>query len=276
MPLFKYMSIETAEKYFGNSMLKASRPRDFNDVLDAYPVLPHVPESEIQERARLSTDQRKDQNRLMTGAEHDPEDPYDRTYRYELRWARKMALEERTTFDELYRQDRYRFVCFCRSGRHPLMWAHYASNHGGVQLEFDENHECFKGKLQSVIYAEERPILSLGEMRRIVTHGRDHNLAIPSFYLHKALEWTYEQEVRLCLHKSETISSGQVNPISLYEVPFDALRSIAFGARYFEKERNLTELISSVVVREKLDIKTYVLQVSSTEYKLEKQEIQLP
>jgi len=275
MPLFKYMSIDSAERYFGNSMLKASRPKDFNDVLDAYPVLPHVPEAEIYEWARVNTDRKKEQNRLMTGADGDTEDPYDRTYRYELGWARKMASEERATFDELYRQDIYRFVCFCRSGRHPLMWTHYAGNHEGVQLEFDENHECFKDKLHSVVYSEERPILGLDEMRRIITDARDPKLTVPSFFLSKALEWAYEQEVRLCLRKSETSSSGPVNPISLYKVPFDALQSVSFGARYFEKKHHLTELVSSVAESEGLDIKTYWLRISSTEYKLEKQEMQL-
>src|SRR5690606_31132564 len=138
MSLFKYMTISAAEQYFGNAMLKASRPRDFNDVLDAYPVLPNAPISEIEEWARTNTDRRRQQNNLMQTAHRDP---YEFTYGYELEKAHLAAREEKSYFNDLYRQELFRFVCFCRSGRHPLMWTHYARNNMGIQLEFDEQHE---------------------------------------------------------------------------------------------------------------------------------------
>lgn len=273
MALFKYMSIDSAEKYFGSSMLKASRPREFNDVLDAYPVLPHVPMSEIEEWARINTDRRKENNRLFPRP--DLEDSYNFTYGYELSQAKKVAYEERTTFNELYRQEIYRIVCFCRSGRHPLMWAHYANNHEGVQLEFDENHKCFEGRLHNVIYVEDRPVLALEEMRRIATSVRDPSFPVPSFFFSKALEWAYEQEVRLCVRRDETIAHGNVNPLSLYRVPFDALRSITFGLRSRHSSLGLQDLILSELERAGVEIKVHQLEISNTEYKLEKREAKL-
>lgn len=272
MGLFKYMSIEAAEKYFSSSMLKASRPREFNDIFDAYPILPHVSPSEIEEAARIRTNQRKDNNRLLR---EDLDDPYEYTYRYELWQAKRDAGEERSNFNEIYREELYRIVCFCRSGLHLLMWTHYANNHQGVQLEFDEGHECFNGRLNNVFYAQERPSLSLEDMRGVVSKFRDTNLPVPSFFLTKALEWAYEQEVRLCARRDETTSFGNVNPIWLYKVPFDAIKSITLGARCYDSSLNLQGLVRSVMEREGLQIKSYKIHASNTEYKLERIEVPL-
>lgn len=265
------MTIDAAERYFENAMLKASRPQEFNDVLDAYPVLPDVPLSEAEERARTRTDRRREQNDLIQSGD----DHYEYSYRYELWQAERMAREEKITFDELYRQELFRFICFCRSGRHPLMWTHYARNHKGIQLEFDEHHECFTGKLHNVVYVEERPVLTLNEMRQITARAKDPALPAPSFFFHKALEWSYEQEVRLCLRPGDTVPSGTHNPISLYNVPFTALRSVTFGSRSYQDDLNLQDLVLSVIEREGIEVKTYKLYVSSTEYKLEKREARL-
>lgn len=274
MSLFKYMTIDAARAYFSNSMLRASKPEEFNDVLDAYPVLPDVPASEIEEKARARTDKRIADGAPITSAHPDP---YEGTLHYELWVGNREAREEKPTFNELYRQLLFRFICFCRSGRHPLMWTHYARDHQGIQLEFDEQHECFSGKLRNVVYVEERPVLSLTEMREIVARFRDPNLVAPSFFFHKALEWSYEQEVRMFVKPDETVpfAMDKGNPIHLYRIPFAALRSITFGSRSWIAERELRDLINSVVQNEGLDIKAYQLRTSATEYKLEKHEMKL-
>src|SRR5574340_35150 len=39
-------------------------------------------------------------------------------------------------------------LCFSKSWRHPMLWAHYADKHGGVCLGFDVNDD----KLENVSY----------------------------------------------------------------------------------------------------------------------------
>ncbi|MGE0350969.1 DUF2971 domain-containing protein [Hydrogenophaga sp.] len=260
------MSTEIAELYFENSKLRATDPTVFNDVLDANPVLSEV---DIEAIARAKCEQLKAQGKLS-------DEDYDRALWQERQSVRRDTTEENTNVKEIFRVMAFAFICFCRSGRHPLMWTHYADKHQGVQLEFDEQHACFAGKLHNIVYLEERPILTRAEMSELTASSNTPDLVAPSFFFQKALEWSYEQEVRLCLRSNEIERTpGAWGAKGLYGVPFTALRSVTFGNRSHQYSANLRKLIRAVVEREKLQIKAYEVRVSSTEYKLEKHEIQL-
>jgi hypothetical protein len=122
-------------------------------------------------------------------------------------------------------------LCLSGSGKHPLMWAHYADSHTGALLEFDESAPCFNrqrapeddfGKLRRVWYSDTRPSL----------RGSDD--AFVALALTKALEWAYEQELRLLWPLSQadqTIADDPGQQIHLINVPATALKSVTLGCK---------------------------------------------
>lgn len=123
-------------------------------------------------------------------------------------------------------------LCLSGSDKHPLMWAHYTDSHKGALLEFDEEALCFNrqrnkgddfGKLHRVWYSDSRPKLS-------ITKSSD---ALSTLALTKALEWAYEQELRLLwpLSKADRIVESEGKSIHLIDAPATALQSITIGCR---------------------------------------------
>ena len=126
-------------------------------------------------------------------------------------------------------------LCLSGSGRHPLMWAHYTDCHKGALLEFDESAPCFNrrrhaedefGYLHRVWYADARPTLSA---------SRDSD-AFVAMALTKALEWAYEQELRLLwpLEQADRTVDAGGQKVHLIEVPSTALRSVTIGCKASE------------------------------------------
>lgn len=124
-------------------------------------------------------------------------------------------------------------LCLSRSERHPLMWAHYADCHRGVMLEFDELHPSFRrrrdaeddfGYLRGVVYSDTRPTLRY----------ENADDTFQNLVLTKALEWAYEQEVRLSWplgRADEIIERDGAAPIHLLQYPPSALKSVTLGCK---------------------------------------------
>lgn len=124
-------------------------------------------------------------------------------------------------------------LCLSGSERHPLMWAHYADSHQGAMLEFDSSHRCFNrkrapddelGRLHRVWYSDARPSMS--------NRTGDHGMAVLA--LTKALEWAYEQELRLLwpLKDADTVIPDKDGKhIHLITVPLEALTGVTLGCR---------------------------------------------
>lgn len=120
-------------------------------------------------------------------------------------------------------------LCMSRNGRHPLMWAHYASEHRGAVIGFNDMAPCFNrkrstsdevGLFRKVIYSESRP--------RLDTNSGDEWFQILA--LTKAAEWAYEEEMRFLLPL--TASDRVVNDsIHLLSVPPAVVESIILGCR---------------------------------------------
>lgn len=123
-------------------------------------------------------------------------------------------------------------LCLSGSGKHPLMWSHYADNHHGALLEFDERHATFNrkrtveddmGSLRRVWYSDTRPHITSERLDDI----------FPLLALTKALEWAYEQEFRMLWPLSQADNKINVGDGSIYliDVPPSALRSITIGCK---------------------------------------------
>jgi Protein of unknown function (DUF2971) len=89
-------------------------------------------------------------------------------------------------------------LCFCRSWRNPVMWAHYARNHTGICYGFDVDPAIFI----DVRYVSERlyPNLTLKNFSSHV--GEDQMVDL---FATKFIHWSYEEEVRLLVSFSAEV-----------------------------------------------------------------------
>lgn len=122
-------------------------------------------------------------------------------------------------------------LCVSRNGNQPLMWAHYADEHRGAVIEFNEGASCFNrrrteeddfGYFRPVTYTSNRPKVRLTE------ENGDHLFQVLA--LTKAVEWEYEEESRLLwpLSHADRVVSGSIHLLS---IPPEAVISITFGCR---------------------------------------------
>jgi Protein of unknown function (DUF2971) len=126
-----------------------------------------------------------------------------------------------------------------------IMWAHYAQNHQGFVIEFDESHGFFNQKrhpkdefgfLREVTYSNERPKVILNNMTPV------------DLFLVKSKHWKYEKEWRMMLpimnfNKQVEISDTR---IVLAPLPPDCVKGVILGCRIsLEKREKLLRLLSS-------------------------------
>lgn len=86
--------------------------------------------------------------------------------------------------------------CFCESNDSMLMWAHYASNHKGICVEYELMR--FNSELSftpvPVIYSDQRPCL---EKMDLDNPGKDLLRFFIDVLTTKATKWAYEKEWRI-------------------------------------------------------------------------------
>lgn len=120
-----------------------------------------------------------------------------------------------------------------------LMWAHYASDHRGVTIEFDPNEGLF-AVAQRVTYSDEPPVINRLQ--------DDWPLMIDKSMLWKSKQWEYEHEWRVIARFKDAVrqelfieqrhpSSGthaflrhQDGP-GHYDIPPSAVRGVLLGVR---------------------------------------------
>jgi len=144
-----------------------------------------------------------------------------------------------------------------RTHRNILMWTHYAKEHRGYVLGFDETHPFFQatayyieptyrvkealdiqgfGSLRDVTYTQERPNINFGG-----------NVPFDAFFT-KSLDWNYEQEVRIFRHLSEAAETlgDESTGIKLFRLPRGVAKRIILGAHCpADIERTVIELANS-------------------------------
>lgn len=80
--------------------------------------------------------------------------------------------------------------CFSKNWRNILQWSHYSDGHRGLVLKFDILKDLpFFWTPSNVIYTKEFPMVD-------ILNGEDKDNTIKMF-LTKALDWSYEEEVRV-------------------------------------------------------------------------------
>lgn len=131
-------------------------------------------------------------------------------------------------------------VCDCAP-----MWAHYAANHTGFVIEFDESDEFFNRRrgpedeffhLRKVNYCIPMPVADLTEM--------DGQRILAS----KSPEWSYENEWRMLIPVKFATRVVERQPDSVYLVTFpsSAVKSVILGAHATaDLETALRELLNT-------------------------------
>jgi hypothetical protein len=156
----------------------------------------------------------------------------------------KMIYFNKVVYDLVNRQ---RVTCFTDSFENLPMWAHYASNHGGVCLEFtvEKDTDTAWQYLAEVNYVEEIPTLipprsfeDLSESERFMN----------SLFLTKHEKWKYESEQRLIIDKQ--FLQETTNPMySKMYYKREYLTGVFFGYRVSETSEDFKRILNALISR---------------------------
>lgn len=120
-------------------------------------------------------------------------------------------------------------VSFSRTASEELMWAHYAGDHKGFVLEFDETHSFFdRRRSASDEFFHLRPaIYEAVPTDNVKLKDLDGERVLCS----KHAKWSYEQESRILIPVDPGVHVGGGEPIHLIEFPRDCLSAVILGDR---------------------------------------------
>ncbi len=251
MALFKYLPPERANT-FKNRQIRFSPGTEFNDPFDGVPVL-------LNFNAPAQTARRYEdvmQRRYLEYVAKNPGDILtlgDFKKRTPIKEFEKILASRyqkyRDQFYEGYKKLRETIgvFCLCRNGESAAMWAHYAKNHSGFLIEFDEAHPFFQrfknpdeGQWTEVSYSAKRPVWDYER-----EDGHDA-------FEFKSEEWSYEKEVRI-LRLLDRPPRGEVDVSgkpTLFRVPPDAIISITIGMHSSSETRQtLLDALSATQFR---------------------------
>lgn len=267
--LYKYFPLERSE-FLSNRLLRFTQPGDFNDPFELHPsadlmsradiaALPPAPGHEGPDgRMRVLTPEAMQAmlNAFLPGIQK-------QMARHAVHGGTFLIDNNRaaqSTFDS-----KFGILCLSEVADSLLMWAHYASNHRGFVVQFDETHPFFSGtefegqslSLTKVDYSPERPVVSYSSINA------------PHLYYRKSLEWSYEQEWRLIkpLSAASKIVSRKDFPVHFYEIPPEALRGVILGcAMPHEIRTRLFEVLAqnlahATIFQTALSRDTYTLEI---------------
>jgi hypothetical protein len=126
----------------------------------------------------------------------------------------------------------YGLISFSDNWKSPVMWAHYANKNQGVCLGFDIDPDY----IGHVKYTESRLV------RPYIANDLKLIQTLAEMFFHKALEWSYERELR-------AIVSIDPSKSGVFHIPFSKtfqLREIVIGAR---SKLSPTSLSKAIVTR---------------------------
>jgi hypothetical protein len=135
-------------------------------------------------------------------------------------------------------------LCLTEKPDNLLMWAHYAQQHQGFVIEFDEAHSFFNQEKRADYYFDR-----LLKVRYSIDRPNQAciaDLTAEETFLTKSKDWEYEQEWRMLRRLktfTERIIIGQTD-MHLYSFPPECVTGIILGARMSDKDR--TELINLI------------------------------
>lgn len=154
-----------------------------------------------------------------------------------------------------------------RNPLNPIMWSHYGRSHTGFVFGIDCNlaglnseEDCvLPAKYGSIIYTKSKPIHSYEKSEdQAILYGTltkfDVNYleALQRIFLHKSVEWAYEEEVRVVRSYSKIIEKGGASgndlidltcPRFIVPIPSASIVSVHIGKNPIHKYLEFDEML---------------------------------
>ncbi len=245
MSYYKYLSNKRADVLEQGS-IRFTQPSAFNDPFEALPTFKTLGEEFTLKNLAgdIYNPFLNESKHLVDDTHVFPREEIESLYtskhqsfmRIESKLCNDLTRVIRDAFDKSYG-----ILSLTKNPKSILMWSHYANNHKGYLLEFDEHHPFFSAhiKMKPVVYSSIR-----SEDELIPKSGlkRYRNL------FKKSIQWHYEEEWRVVaeLKKSKKKIVCKPFDIHLFELPSDAIKSIVVGYLATNRFKNkIRRLISS-------------------------------
>lgn len=162
-----------------------------------------------------------------------------------------------------------------RTKENLLLWTHYADEHRGYVIEFDENNDFFKANAEKstckpilVSYTSQRPTINMSDIKGLKTLFDFHPEDLVKILGQKPIDWAYEEEVRVFRNISSLLSYGNCKygyELKLAAIPPDAISGIYLGANMDASVQN--DIIKACQLNG-LNIPVYKASLSTDSYSL--------
>ena len=230
--LYKYFPLERRD-VLENRLVRFTQPGDFNDPFELHPSydlmskadiasLPEAPGQEGTEGPKMRILTPEAMQAMIAAVL-----PGLQKQISQLSGAEGAYLIDNNRLAQATFDSKFGVLCLTKKPDSLLMWAHYANNHNGFAIQFDESHEFFAPtscdgqvlELTEVEYSAQRPVLSYSSINS------------PHIYYRKSPEWSYEDEWRIIkpLSASSTTLSHPEYPRFLFELPPAAVKGVVIG-----------------------------------------------
>ncbi len=165
--------------------------------------------------------------------------------------------DELRKFTESHYINNARILCLTENYNNEVMWAHYAENHHGCVLGFqdieylDTPYKCCK----KIIYTKDDPIICSGLDFLLYGDSIDQRRMIFEAILYsKNIKWEYENEWRLVTWRPEEKGCNYGD----YKFYSEELESITFGVKVND---TYIKNITTILKKSYLNTKMYKMQV---------------
>lgn len=126
--------------------------------------------------------------------------------------------------------DRFGIFSLSADAKNPPMWAHYSSNYCGYVVGLDTAHEYFK-----FTKADGVALFEVIYENTILSEFMDHIDDPKNILARKRSEWAYEKEWRHIRERTECDVSLELDRISLFKIPVEAVTCIIKSERADQK-----------------------------------------
>jgi hypothetical protein len=303
MPIYKYVTSDRTD-ILENAFIRFTQPDAFNDPFECFPFIESImPEDDFNDKIKnfqwsdayieeilgKSWDKQRKKNKNIPTFEDlkhilipmykNTKPEFDSFFRRVMTTRNHPIDIINASFIGALNQT-IGILSFTETNNNLLMWSHYAFNHTGFVIEFDEKHTFFdqrkkekelKGCLKQVSYSVKRPnILILDPMALEQNSANDNFLKWANkIFFTKSEHWNYEKEWRMVelLANCENIIHSEPHKIYLFPIPKNCIKKLIFGCRIsYETKQKLINIISNDA--DYSHIKVQQAEMDEQEYKL--------
>ena len=268
--LYKYFHIDRRD-VLEKQLIRLTQPGDFNDPFELHPsydlmskadiaALPEAPGQEGNDGPKVRLLTPEVMQAMIAATLPGLQKQFAQRAGQEGAYLIDNNRLAQATFDS-----KFGILCLTENPDSLLMWAHYANNHNGFVIQFDETHEFFAPtayesqslQLTKVEYSAQRPILSYSSINSL------------SVYYRKSPEWAYEFEWRIIkpLSGGKTTLAHQAYPRFLFELPPAAVRGVIIGLNVSHPVR--LELFELLAQPQWKHVTIFQTALNKNEYKLD-------